>query len=50
MYCYTVRAGSLTQVQTAADLVRIRDREEELLRKNPMVAADRALARALKRG
>lgn len=49
MYRYAVRAGSLTEVQTAADLLRIREREEMLLRADPMVAADRDLARALRR-
>jgi glycosyltransferase involved in cell wall biosynthesis len=49
MYRYAVRAGSLTEVQTAADLLRIRQTEEKLLRENPMVAADGDLARALRR-
>ena len=49
MYRYAVRAGSLTEVQTSADLLRIRQKEEKLLREDPIVAADRDLARALRR-
>jgi glycosyltransferase involved in cell wall biosynthesis len=49
MYRYIVRGGSLTEVQTAADLLRIRRKEESLLREHPRVAADRGLARALRR-
>lgn len=49
MYCYTVRAGSLTEIQTAVDLNRIRQVEATLLREASAVAADRRLARALRR-
>lgn len=49
MYRYAVRVGSLTEVQTAADLMRICRKEEALLREDPIVAADRDLARALLR-
>jgi glycosyltransferase involved in cell wall biosynthesis len=49
MYCYTLRNGSLTEVQSAADLQRIRGFEKELLAGNPTVRADPALARALRR-
>lgn len=49
MYRYAVRAGSLTEVQTSADLLRIRQKEEKLLHEHPIVAADRDLARALRR-
>jgi cellulose synthase/poly-beta-1,6-N-acetylglucosamine synthase-like glycosyltransferase len=49
MYRYAVRAGSLTEVQTPADLLRIRQRETKLLREDAMVAADRDLASALRR-
>ena len=49
MYRYTVGAGSLTHRQSAADLDRIRQMEGELLLKDPMVAADPSLARAVRR-
>ena len=49
LYRYTVRAGTLTDVQSAADLLRIRRREEDLLRRHWMVARDPALATALQR-
>jgi succinoglycan biosynthesis protein ExoO/succinoglycan biosynthesis protein ExoU len=49
LYRYTVREGSLTEVQGAADLYRISVREAELLESHPMVAADPALAQALRR-
>jgi glycosyltransferase involved in cell wall biosynthesis len=49
MYHYTVRAGSLTDVQSAGDLLRIRTLEEDLLRRDPVVASDPELARALRR-
>lgn len=48
MYLYRVRGGSLTEVQTAADLDRIRRFERSLLG-SPEVRADRRLARALRR-
>ena len=49
LHRYTVRAGSLTEKQSAADLQRIRQLETSLLRDDPAVAADPALARALRR-
>jgi glycosyltransferase involved in cell wall biosynthesis len=49
MYRYWVRAGSSTDVQSAADLQRIRSMEQKLLRDEPLVAADPKLARALRR-
>jgi hypothetical protein len=49
MYHYMVRPGTLTDVQSAADLRRIFETEEALLRDDPTVAADAALARALRR-
>jgi glycosyltransferase involved in cell wall biosynthesis len=49
LYRYTVRPGTLTDVQSAADLLRIRRREEDLLRRHWMVARDPALATALQR-
>ena len=49
MYCYTVQAGTLTDVQSAGDLMRIRIREDQLLCGHPVVAADPCLARALQR-
>jgi glycosyltransferase involved in cell wall biosynthesis len=48
MYRYMVRSGSLTDVQSAADLLRIRSMEEKLLREDPSVASDPELARALR--
>lgn len=48
MYRYTVRAGSLTDRQSAEDLDRIRQMERSLLLNDPMVAADAALARAVR--
>jgi glycosyltransferase involved in cell wall biosynthesis len=49
MYRYTVRPGSLTDVQSAADLLRIRSIEDKLLREEPSVASDPDLASALRR-
>lgn len=49
MYHYTVRRGSLTEVQTAEDLQRIRTFEHELLEKDPRVRAEPSLARAIRR-
>ncbi len=49
MYHYTVRSGSLTEVQSAGDLLRIRNFESNLLDSNPMVRAEPALADALRR-
>ena len=48
-YRYTVRAGTLTDVQSAADLARIRRREDDLLRSHWMVMRDTELAAALRR-
>ena len=48
MYLYTVRAGSLTEVQTAADLGRINTMEETLLA-DPRIARQPDLRRALLR-
>ena len=47
-YLYTVRAGSLTEVQSVGDLGRIREMERRLLA-DPRVAADTALRDALRR-
>jgi succinoglycan biosynthesis protein ExoO len=49
MYRYRVNSGSLTDVQSADDLLRIRLLEDDLLRNDPMVASDPELARALRR-
>lgn len=49
LYVYSVRPGSLTDVQSAADLQRIRSVEERLLHDDPQVAADPQLAEALRR-
>lgn len=49
MYRYTVELGTLTDVQSAADLQRIRLFEDELLRRDPKVAAEPELADALRR-
>jgi glycosyltransferase involved in cell wall biosynthesis len=49
LYRYTVRPGSATDVQSSADLLRIRSREADVLRTHAMVRADPALARALRR-
>ena len=49
MYRYRVQSGTLTEVQSAADLMRIRQFEDKLLRSHPMVASDPALAKALRR-
>jgi glycosyltransferase involved in cell wall biosynthesis len=49
MYRYWVRAGSSTDVQSAADLQRIRSMEQRLLRDEPLVASDPELVRALRR-
>jgi glycosyltransferase involved in cell wall biosynthesis len=49
MYRYSVRAGSSTDVQSAADLQRIRSMEQKLLHEEPLVASDPQLARALRR-
>jgi succinoglycan biosynthesis protein ExoO/succinoglycan biosynthesis protein ExoU len=48
MYHYWVRLGTLTDVQSAADLLRIRSIEERLLRDEPLVASDVNLMRALR--
>jgi len=48
LYRYTARSGTLTDVQSAADLLRIHHREEDLLRGHWMVARDPALANALR--
>jgi glycosyltransferase involved in cell wall biosynthesis len=48
MYHYSIREGSLTDVQSAADLLRIRSMEDRLLRTEPLVASDAALMRALR--
>jgi glycosyltransferase involved in cell wall biosynthesis len=47
-YVYTIRRGSLTEVQTAADLDRIRTAEHRLLQ-DPRITADRHLRHALRR-
>jgi glycosyltransferase involved in cell wall biosynthesis len=49
MYRYTVRPGSLTDVQSAADLARIRALEQVLLCDAALLASDPKLARALRR-
>lgn len=49
MYRYRVQSGTLTDVQSAADLMRIRQFEDKLLRSHPLVASDPALARSLRR-
>jgi glycosyltransferase involved in cell wall biosynthesis len=49
MYHYTVRSGSLTEVQTVDDLQRIRSFEHELLEKDPRVRAEPSLACAIRR-
>ncbi|HUN43016.1 MAG TPA: glycosyltransferase family 2 protein [Acetobacteraceae bacterium] len=49
MYRYRVQSGTLTEVQSAADLMRIRQFEDRLLRTHPMVASNPALASALHR-
>lgn len=46
LYRYAVRSGSLTQVQTAADLRRIEDLDTAMLN-DPVLVADPALRRAL---
>ena len=46
LYGYAVRSGSLTQVQTAADLRRIEDLDTAMLN-DPLLVADPALRRAL---
>lgn len=48
MYLYTVRKGSLTEVQSSEDLMRIRQMEADLLN-NPLVAGKPDLVRALRR-
>lgn len=48
MYRYTVRPGSATDIQSAADLSRIRTYEAAALCNHPMVAAEPALAAALR--
>jgi glycosyltransferase involved in cell wall biosynthesis len=48
MYHYSVRLGSSTDVQSAADLLRIRSVEEQLLRDEPLIASDSSLVRALR--
>lgn len=47
MYLYTVRKGSLTEVQSSEDLMRIRQMEADLLN-NPLVAGKPDLVRALR--
>jgi len=49
MYRYFVRRDSATETQSADDLRRIGEQEERLLRHDPRVASDPALARALRR-
>lgn len=49
MYRYKVRSGTLTDVQSAADLQRIRSMEEMLLRDASLTATDPDLVRALRR-
>jgi glycosyltransferase involved in cell wall biosynthesis len=49
MYRYRVRPGTLTEVQTAADLDRIRQAEGRMLRYSPLVAGNASLVRALHR-
>jgi succinoglycan biosynthesis protein ExoO len=49
MYQYRVRAGTATDVQSAADLQRIRAAEARLLLNHPAVVRDPTLARALRR-
>lgn len=49
MYRYSIHPGTLTDVQSAGDLLRIRTVEEELLRQHPMVASNPELASALRR-
>ncbi|HUB10760.1 MAG TPA: glycosyltransferase [Acetobacteraceae bacterium] len=49
MYFYRVQSGTLTEVQSAADLSRIGAYEAALLRSHPVVAADPSLAAALRR-
>jgi glycosyltransferase involved in cell wall biosynthesis len=49
MYRYTVRPGSLTDVQSAADLQRIRSVESALLCNDALLASDPDLASALRR-
>jgi glycosyltransferase involved in cell wall biosynthesis len=49
MYRYTVRPGSLTDVQSAEDLARIRAVEQVLLCDAALLASDPKLARALRR-
>ena len=49
MYRYHVRFGSLTDVQSADDLLRISRTEEKLLREHPAVRTDPSLAAALRR-
>lgn len=48
MYLYTVRKGSLTEVQSSGDLMRIRQMDADLLG-NPLVAGNPDLVRALRR-
>lgn len=48
MYHYSIREGSLTDVQSAADLQRIRSMEDRLLRSEPLVASDATLMHALR--
>jgi glycosyltransferase involved in cell wall biosynthesis len=48
MYRYRIRPGSLTDVQSAGDLQRIRSFEESLLRSDPLVASDPDLAHAIR--
>jgi glycosyltransferase involved in cell wall biosynthesis len=48
MYHYSVRLGSSTDVQSAADLLRIRSVGEQLLHDEPLIASDSSLVRALR--
>jgi hypothetical protein len=49
MYCCTVRSDSLTDVQSAGDLQRIRLTEQNLLRHDLLVTSNPEVARALRR-
>jgi glycosyltransferase involved in cell wall biosynthesis len=49
LYRYHWREGTLTDVQSAQDLLRIRTEEDRLLLHDSMAASDRELARALRR-
>jgi glycosyltransferase involved in cell wall biosynthesis len=49
MYRYKIRWGSLTDVQSASDLQRIRSFEQALLSSDPLVASDPELAQSIRR-